>query len=323
MEDVFCFFCKGANSFLWFNLYRKGTFLTTKWWPIEIGPFPLIESPIHQQKQYDWCTRPRKTGFRVGLPKSHYNHSGGSIEYGTNGSILVHSVSIDGGTSILSCLFTPGWLENVGNIGNMNESYWSKHAQNVIHMVLLSYLYNYPTISEKRKNHFEMRNWRNTSSIRPIFVPLNANIPGIPTVEHVITTRLVPNFSSPLGKPPYPPNSGLLWNEPRPKTKRGKNGFHDYPIALPGSCFFRKATKTHTTKQSILKYTFAWCMLFFWLWYKSKTGNCVFVFKAKFEFGLLIWLEVLLKYCDYMFACVGKHLQNLEYTEFPEKKHNF
>ena len=125
----FVFFLQDANSFLWFNLYRKGTFLITKWWRIEIGPFLLIESPIHQQKQYDWCTRPRKTGFRVGLPKSHYNHSGGSIEYGTNGSILVHSVSIDGDTSILSCLFTPGWLENVGNIGNMNESYWSKHTQ--------------------------------------------------------------------------------------------------------------------------------------------------------------------------------------------------
>ena len=112
-----------------------------------------------------------------------------------------------------------------------------------------------------------------------IFVPLNANIPGIPTVVNVITTRLVPNFSSPLGAPPYPPNSRLLWNEPRPKTKRGKNGFHDYPIALPGSCFLRKATKTHTTKQSILKYTFAWCMLFCWLWYKSKTGNCVYFSK--------------------------------------------
>ena len=76
--------------------------------------------------------------------------------------------------------------------------------------------------------------------------------------------------------------------------------------------FFSEATKAHTTKQSILKYTFAWCMLFFWLWYKSKTGNCVFFFKTKFEFGLLILilLKIILKYCDYMVACVGKHLQN-------------
>ena len=143
-------------------------------------------------------------------------------------------------------------------------------------------------------------------------------LPGIPTVTNVINKILVPLLFSPLGKPPYLPNSRLMWNEPRPKTKRGKNGFHDYPIALPGSCccFFSESHKnTHnkiTTKQPILKYTFAWCMLFVWLWYKSKTGN-----KAKFEFGLLILLKVILKYCDYMVACVGKHLQNLEYTEFP------
>lgn len=167
-----------------------------------------------------------------------------------------------------------------------------------------------------------MRNWRNTSSIRSIFVPLNANIPGIPTVVNVITIRLVPNFSSPLGKPPDLPNSRLLWNEPRPKTKRGKNGFHDYPIALPGSCFFSEATKAHTTKQSILKYTFAWCMLFFWLWYKSKTGNCVFFSKQNLNLGCWYW------YCWKLFwstvitwlLVLGSIYRTLEYTEFPGKQ---
>lgn len=169
-----------------------------------------------------------------------------------------------------------------------------------------------------------MRNWRNTSSIRSIFVPLNANIPGIPTVVNVITIRLVPNFSSPLGKPPDLPNSRLLWNEPRPKTKRGKNGFHDYPIALPGSCFFffRKPQKHTQQNNPFWNIPLLGACCFFDYGTSLKRVTAFFFSKQNLNLGCWYW------YCWKLFwstvitwlLVLGSIYRTLEYTEFPGKQ---